>query len=734
MSTVPQTKVLITGESSGAVRAVQSVTREMGAMHSASLRVAGAMQTLAGVGVVAGLAALTKQAIDNADALDELSQRTGIAAEDLSKLQYAANITGVSSEQLAKGLITLNAEIANAAAGNKESAAKFADLGISIRDTDGRVRGAMPVLRDLADAIAELPEGAQQTNAAISIFGAKVGKDFVLALNGGTEALDKFGQELEDLGGVISGDLAKSAGQFNENLDKLRKVSDAVGISIGNSIIPVLNTLLEKYLAFKKSGVTLADVVFGIAPENIAKSNAELVDITARKIAALEAQAKKYREANKEDNLDLLYEIERQKRLAKNFGSQSAIDSGLKEDQDNAAKRLTLQRKLQAELGNLENLRAEAAGKVNSKIRTDAKGLLDDQLKDAQRLQEALRSAWQATVDEAQKARDESKKLSQSALDIRDKGQQSASEARRSALSPEDQAYLNQREAQALLDEATLNALNAKLAASFKRTDNATKLADQATKDAERAARLIDKIADPETRARAIERVTEAQANAEEARAKIKEQEAATLDERAAAQAQSLQDLQNQIGEIEQKLRGLALEVDIAQAQGKIAEIKAQLDAIPDVTVKKVEIQVQRTGDTGSGDSASGSGGTGDAQLPGLARGGFTGAGGKYQPAGIVHRGEYVLPQEVVQQRGMLAFLERLRRQGLSALPGFADGGLVGRLSLPTLRTATPAAARAAAVFNFPGMGRYETSMNAYDFNRLQRDFARAALQKGGRR
>ncbi len=734
MSTVPQTKVLITGESSGAVRAVQSVTREMGAMHSASLRVAGAMQTLAGVGVVAGLAALTKQAIDNADALDELSQRTGIAAEDLSKLQYAANITGVSSEQLAKGLITLNAELAAAAAGNQESAAKFADLGISIRDTDGRVRGAMPVLRDLADAIAELPEGAAQTNAAISIFGSKVGKDFVLALNGGSEALDRFGQELEDLGGVISGDLAKAAGQFNENLDKLRKVSDAVGIAIGNSVVPVLNTLLEKFLAFKKSGATLADVVFGVDLADQAKSNAELFELATKKIAALQEQAKKYREKNKEDNLDLLYEIERQKRLAKNFGSQSAIDSGLKEDQDNAAKRLTLQRKLQTELGNLENLRAEAAGKVNAKIRTDAKGLLDDQLKDAQRLQEALRSAWQATVAEAQKARDESQKLSQSALDIRDKGKQSASEARRSALSPEDQAYLNQREAQALLDEATLNALNAKLAASFKRTDNATKLADQATKDAERAARLIDKIADPETRARAIERVTEAQANAEEARAKIKEQEAATLDERAAAQAQSLQDLQNQIGEIEQKLRGLALEVDIAQAQGKIAEIKAQLDAIPDVTVKKVEIQVQRTGDTGSGDSASGSGGTGDAQLPGLARGGFTGAGGKYQPAGIVHRGEYVLPQEVVQQRGMLAFLERLRRQGLSALPGFADGGLVGRLSLPTLRTATPAAARAAAVFNFPGMGRYETSMNAYDFNRLQRDFARAALQKGGRR
>lgn len=37
----------------------------------------------------------------------------------------------------------------------------------------------------------------------------------------------------------------------------------------------------------------------------------------------------------------------------------------------------------------------------------------------------------------------------------------------------------------------------------------------------------------------------------------------------------------------------------------------------------------------------------------GYATGGFTGQGGKYQPAGVVHAGEYVMPQETVQYYGM---------------------------------------------------------------------------------
>ena len=55
--------------------------------------------------------------------------------------------------------------------------------------------------------------------------------------------------------------------------------------------------------------------------------------------------------------------------------------------------------------------------------------------------------------------------------------------------------------------------------------------------------------------------------------------------------------------------------------------------------------------------------------------GGYTGPGGKFEPAGIVHRGEFVLPQEAVRSIG-LARLEHMRSN--HSLPGYASGGLVG--------------------------------------------------------
>ncbi|HAV8293909.1 TPA: phage tail tape measure protein [Escherichia coli] len=53
-----------------------------------------------------------------------------------------------------------------------------------------------------------------------------------------------------------------------------------------------------------------------------------------------------------------------------------------------------------------------------------------------------------------------------------------------------------------------------------------------------------------------------------------------------------------------------------------------------------------------------------------FANGGFTGSGGKYEPAGIVHRGEFVFTKEATSRIGV-GNLYRLMR-------GYADGGYVG--------------------------------------------------------
>jgi phage-related minor tail protein len=64
-------------------------------------------------------------------------------------------------------------------------------------------------------------------------------------------------------------------------------------------------------------------------------------------------------------------------------------------------------------------------------------------------------------------------------------------------------------------------------------------------------------------------------------------------------------------------------------------------------------------------------------KLLGFDKGGYTGAGGKYDPAGIVHKGEYVFDAEATKRIGV---------NNLRKMQGYAKGGLVGAPHMPTLK------------------------------------------------
>lgn len=60
---------------------------------------------------------------------------------------------------------------------------------------------------------------------------------------------------------------------------------------------------------------------------------------------------------------------------------------------------------------------------------------------------------------------------------------------------------------------------------------------------------------------------------------------------------------------------------------------------------------------------------------PLYADGGYTGNGAKHEPAGIVHKGEYVFSKAATSRMGVRT-LEAMHQ---SAVRGYADGGFVGR-------------------------------------------------------
>lgn len=80
--------------------------------------------------------------------------------------------------------------------------------------------------------------------------------------------------------------------------------------------------------------------------------------------------------------------------------------------------------------------------------------------------------------------------------------------------------------------------------------------------------------------------------------------------------------------------------------------------------------------------------------LFGFADGGYTGPGGKYQPAGVVHAGEYVFSADAVRRLGISALDNMHRFATGSFVPrsprwGYADGGAVNLPVAPTVNTST---------------------------------------------
>jgi len=106
--------------------------------------------------------------------------------------------------------------------------------------------------------------------------------------------------------------------------------------------------------------------------------------------------------------------------------------------------------------------------------------------------------------------------------------------------------------------------------------------------------------------------------------------------------------------------------------------------------------------------------------------GGYTGDGGKYQPAGVVHKGEYVFDQSAVKAAGGPAAMEAMRRN----LKGYANGGPVG-ISVPSIPSLRPANDNAVKVNYAPVIDARGADAEAVA--RLERVVAKQGAEMQGR-
>lgn len=166
-------------------------------------------------------------------AIDDMANKTGIGADALQELSYAAGQSATDINSLEKGLIKMQRNMVEAGKGSLTASAAFNSIGLSVADLSAMTGDAQ--FEAIATQIASIQDPAHRTAAAIGIFG-KSGADLLPLLNEGASGIAKMREEAKRLGLVMDQDAIKNAAILDDGIHRITMSFGAFKNAVGAAI------------------------------------------------------------------------------------------------------------------------------------------------------------------------------------------------------------------------------------------------------------------------------------------------------------------------------------------------------------------------------------------------------------------------------------------------------------------------------------------------------------------
>lgn len=205
---------------------------------------------------------VTIEAAAAADEMLTMSSISGMSVETLQEMQYAAEFVDVSVDRLNDGFKDLTSAMKSANTGSEDAQKAFAQLGVNITDSNGKLRDAKDVFFETIDALGQLEAGTQRDALAMTIF-SESARELNPLIDAGSGKLRQLAQQAHDTGYVLSEDAVKSLGKVDDALKELNNTQEGLKNQLAAEFAPTtekaLQTLNDAVLeignAFIDSGV-----------------------------------------------------------------------------------------------------------------------------------------------------------------------------------------------------------------------------------------------------------------------------------------------------------------------------------------------------------------------------------------------------------------------------------------------------------------------------------------------
>lgn len=206
------------------------------------------MATVAMTGVVAGLGyALVRGISDVAaygDTLHKMSQRVGIGVEALSELDFAAELSGATLNDVEAAAKGLQMRLTEVAKGSKEGERNFTDYGIAVRDLNGNMLSTETVLLMVADKMAAAANETERNIIATRTL-SRAGTRLIPMLAGGSQGLEELRRQARETGKVMTEEAAQSAADYTDAMSTLGASIAGIKQELALAILPELESAAE---------------------------------------------------------------------------------------------------------------------------------------------------------------------------------------------------------------------------------------------------------------------------------------------------------------------------------------------------------------------------------------------------------------------------------------------------------------------------------------------------------
>ena len=247
--------VELSTKNSPLVKGLKDAERKLKAFGSSIASIGTKFAAIGAAGVTT-LFLASKRFANFGSELNDMSERTGVSAETLQELGYAAQQNGADMEALEAAIRKMSKTVVEASQGSTGASDALAQLGLTARDLANLTVEAQFKL--IADRLSKVRNDTLRAALALDLFG-KSGTKLLPMLKGGIVGLREYAKEARNLGIILSNEDIQAADAFGDKLDIVRKVLDVAIAKIGSALVPILTDAANWFLRAGKTAAMLIE-------------------------------------------------------------------------------------------------------------------------------------------------------------------------------------------------------------------------------------------------------------------------------------------------------------------------------------------------------------------------------------------------------------------------------------------------------------------------------------------